>query len=126
MAEKHILVVEDDMISAKLTKHRLEKAGYTVRVAGDAYTGTQEALKGHYDLIILDLLMPAGGGFSILERIRSVPQIADVPVVILTGKELDDEMKQEAERLEANSIFFKPPDYDRLVEKLKSIVPVGD
>ena len=55
MAEKHVLLVEDDMISAKLTKHRLEKAGYTVRVVGDAYTGTQEAMKEHYDLLILDL-----------------------------------------------------------------------
>ena len=126
MGEKHILLVEDDMISAKLTKHRLEKAGYTVRIAGDGYTGTQEALKGHYDLIILDLLMPAGGGFSILERIRSVPQIADIPVFILTGKKPDDEMTSEAERLEVISIFLKPPDYDRLIEKLNAIVPVDE
>ncbi len=126
MAEKHVLLVEDDMISAKLTKHRLEKAGYTVRVVGDAYTGTQEAMKEHYDLLILDLLMPAGGGFSILERVRSVPQIADVPVIIVTGKELDDEMKSEAERLDVISIFFKPPDYDRFIEKIKTIVPVDD
>ena len=55
-----------------------------------------------------------------------MPQIADVPVIIVTGKELDDEMKSEAERLDVISIFFKPPDYDRFIEKIKTIVPVDD
>ena len=69
--KKKILIVEDEIDFAKMVKLRLQAVGYDVYIAGDAYTGTQQIIKNDYDLIILDLMMPAGGGFSLLERIRN-------------------------------------------------------
>ncbi len=109
---------------AKMVKLRLQAVGYEVHIAGDAYTGTQEIIRNDYDLIILDLMMPAGGGFSLLERIRKIPSKTLVPVVIVTGKTIDSEDRQKAEELDVAAIFSKPYDSTEFVETLKSLAPV--
>jgi DNA-binding response OmpR family regulator len=125
-AKKKILVVEDEIGFAKMVKIRLDSVGYDVTIAGDAYTGTQEIIKHDHALIILDLMMPAGGGFSLLERIRKIPAKAAIPVIILTGKTVDMEIKSRAEELEVAAIFMKPYDSTEFVEQIKSIVPISD
>ena len=122
--KKKILIVEDEIEFAKMVKLRLQAVGYEVHIAGDAYTGTQEIVKNDYDLIILDLMMPAGGGFSLLERIRKIPSKTLVPVVIVTGKTIDNEDRQKAEEYDVAAIFSKPYDSTEFVETLKSLVPV--
>jgi len=122
--KKKILVVEDEIGFAKMVKLRLDSVGYDVTIAGDAYTGTQEIVKHDYALVILDLMMPAGGGFSLLERIRKFPAKSALPVIILTGKTIDMEVKSRAEELEVAAIFTKPYDSTEFVEQIKSIVPV--
>ena len=105
---RRILVVEDEMQFAKMVKLRLESVGYQVEVVGDAYAGTQKIIREDYDLIILDLMMPAGGGFSILERIRKFPNKSNLPVIILTGKTVDDAVRSQAKALNVAHIFTKP------------------
>ncbi|HDQ44154.1 MAG TPA: response regulator [bacterium] len=124
MTQKNkILVVEDELGFAKMIKLRLDSVGYDVTIAGDAYTGTQEIIKHDYALIILDLMMPAGGGFSLLERIRKIPAKASIPVIVLTGKTIDDEIRSQAEVLEVAAIYTKPYESSEFVEQIKSIVP---
>jgi DNA-binding response OmpR family regulator len=124
--KKKILIVEDEIDFAKMVKLRLQAVGYDVHIAGDAYTGTQEIIRNDYDLIILDLMMPAGGGFSLLERIRKIPSKTLVPVVILTGKTINNEDRQQAEEYDVAAMFSKPYDSTEFVETLKSLVPVTD
>jgi CheY-like chemotaxis protein len=59
---KRILLVEDELEFAQLLKDRLEMAGYLVSIATDAYAGTKAIIKEDFDLMVLDLMMPAGGG----------------------------------------------------------------
>ena len=122
--KKEILIVEDEMAFAKIVRMRLESVGYAVSVAGDAYTGTQKIIKGNPDLVILDLMMPAGGGFSLLERIRNIPAKASLPVIILTGKAITDELKEKAKSLDVSAIFSKPYETQEFVGKIMSLVPV--
>jgi len=117
-----ILVVEDEMQFAKMVKLRLQSVGYNVDVANDAYSGTQKIIREDYDLIILDLMMPAGGGFSILERIRKFPNKVDLPVVILTGKTVDDAVKRQADALKVTQIFLKPYDAQEFLAAVKQII----
>ena len=124
--KKKILIVEDEIDFAKMVKLRLQAVGYDVHIAGDAYTGTQEIIRNDYDLIILDLMMPAGGGFSLLERIRKIPSKTLVPVVIVTGKTINSEDRQKADEYDVAAIFSKPYDSTEFVETLKSLVPVTD
>jgi len=119
---KKILLVEDELDFAKMVKIRLESLGYEVSIAGDAYSGTQAIIKSTPDLIILDLMMPAGGGFSILERIRSIPAKATIPVVIVTGKTIDQALKEQAETYGVSAIFSKPYDSVQFVQKIKTLL----
>lgn len=118
----HILVVEDELDFAKMIKLRLESAGYHVTIAGDAYTGTQEIIKNEFSLIVLDLMMPAGGGFSLLERIRKIPSKVSIPVIILTGKTIDEEVRRMAEDYDVAHIFTKPYSSRDFVEKIQLIM----
>ncbi len=119
---KKILIIEDELGYAKMVKMRLESAGFDVSVAGDAYVGTMGIIKSKPDLIVLDLMMPAGGGFGILERIRSIPSKATLPIVILTGKKIDNELRQKAEAYHVAAVFSKPYEGDRFVNEIKSLV----
>ncbi len=120
--QKKILIVEDEPVFAEIVKYRLEGEGYSVSIATDAYTGTQQIIKGSPDLIVLDLMMPAGGGFSILERVRSIPSKSAIPVVIFTGKVLSEEIKRKAEELKVAAIFSKPYMEDDFTSKIKSLL----
>ena len=125
MSDKtRILIVEDEIDFAKMVKLRLQSVGYDVQIAGDAYTGTQEIIKNDYDLIILDLMMPAGGGFSLLERIRKIPTKTMVPVVIVTGKTINGEDREKAKEYDVAAIFSKPYDSNEFVDTLQSLAPV--
>lgn len=118
---KEILIIEDELSYAKMMKLRLESAGFQIKIAGDAYTGTQMALKGDPDLIILDLGMPAGGGFTVLERIRNIPSKALIPVIILTGKVIDNEITDKANALNVSAIYSKPYDATEFMNKVKKL-----
>ena len=120
---KRVLIVEDEMAFAKTVKLRLESEGYEVIVAGDAYTGTQVIIKQDLDLIILDLMMPAGGGFSLLDRIRKIPNKVTIPVVILTGKTIDEEVMEKAKVYDVAEVVSKPYESKEFVAKIKAIIP---
>jgi DNA-binding response OmpR family regulator len=121
----NILIVEDEMEFAELVKDRLEMSGYKASIAIDAYSGTREALKNDYELIILDLMMPAGGGLSILERIRKFPSKSTLPVVILTGKPVDEDLKLKAAQYKVSAIFTKPYSTKEFIHKIRSLLPLS-
>lgn len=124
MDEKKILIVEDEKDFAKIIKMRLESEGYEVSVAEDAYQGTHEAVKGDHDLIILDLKMPAGGGLSILKRIRKIPTKASIPVAILTSSDLDEDA-EEAKQLGADAFILKTVRIEIILDVIQKLIERG-
>ena len=120
--KKRILVVEDDLEYGTMVRMRLESAGYKVSLAGDAYQGGQEVLKNDFDLVILDLMMPMGGGESVLERMRSIPAKSHIPVALLTARTVDDEMLDFAKAHDVSVVFSKPYDADEFLEVVSSLV----
>ena len=119
-----ILIVEDEVDFAKMVKMRLESEGYEVTVAENAHVGTQEILKGDHKLVILDLMMPEDEGFSVVRRMRRFPGRTSTPVVILTGKVIDDKVRETAEAYQVAAIFSKPYDSKKFVKEIKSLLPV--
>ena len=71
-------------------------------------------------LILLDLKMPRATGLEILKWIRSHPQLCQIPVLVLSGSELQDDVKQ-AFAIGANSYLVKPLGFEALVSLVKSI-----
>jgi len=124
VTKKEILIIEDEKEFAGMVKLRLELLGYTVSIAEDTNTGIEEILKGNYVLVVLDLMLPGGGGFTILERIQNFPEKASIPVVVLTGKTIDAEIKKMLERYKVAALFTKPYDEIEFEKKIKSLVPI--
>lgn len=122
--QKHLLIVEDEMKFAKMVKMRLESVGYSVSAASDTYAGTMQIIKGDHDFILLDLTMLAGGGFSLLERIRKLMAESDLPVIVITGSHIDDQLRTKAKELGITAIFSKPFNDAKFVEFVRSFVPV--
>ena len=82
-----VLVVEDDADMSKLVGEVLAKAGYLTRFARDKVQINDEFNKPPLpDLVLLDVTLPDADGFQILEKIRSIPRIARIPVIMMTGK----------------------------------------
>jgi len=119
--QKKILIIEDELDFAKTVKMRLAASGYSVDMAYDAYSGTQKIVQNEYDLIILDLGMPAGGGFSILKRISLFPEKSIIPVIILTGRTIDQNLIDEAKAYNVTNIMNKPFDTEEFTNTVKML-----
>jgi two-component system KDP operon response regulator KdpE len=86
MANKKILIVEDDPDVRKGMSVRLKASGYDTFVASDVITSVIMARKHEPDLIILDLGLPAGDGFLVIERLKVVPALALIPIIVVSGR----------------------------------------
>ena len=87
MSKKKVLVIEDDG-DMRLGYHILLRAhGYDTAFAGDSLAAISEARKQQPDVIILDLGLPAGDGFVVLERFRSNMNFTLIPVIVVSGRE---------------------------------------
>jgi two-component system OmpR family response regulator len=89
MSQKTILIVDDDP-DIRLGLHvRLKANHYNVIFAGDGMAGIAEARKHMPDLIILDLGLPAGDGFSVMERLKANDSLSLIPVIVVSGRNYD-------------------------------------
>ena len=116
-----ILIVDDDQDLLKLLRLNLSKEGYKVVVAIDAYNGIQSARTEKPDLIILDIMLPAGGGLHTLKNIRLTTLGSQIPIVILTGMQ-DEKLRQQIEQVGVEAYLQKPCDYTVLSETIKNLI----
>ena len=121
MKEK-ILIIEDDLDLSKVLAMRLTKAGFEVMTSPDAMFGVKEAHQFKPNLIILDLMLPAGGGIAVLERLKLSVNTNQIPVFILTGSG-DENLKQKALDLGAQKLASKPYEFDQFLAEIKTIIP---
>ena len=121
---KKILIVEDELDFARMVKMRLESVGYAVALAGDTAQGTKKVMEENFDLLVLDLMMPGGGGFELLDNVHEKPGMKNIPVIILTGKTIDDEVKDKAQSYNVADIIMKPYESKQFVQKIKALLPV--
>ena len=80
-----ILIVDDDPVLVKATQTILESKNYRVVTAYDGDEGLQKAREEEPDLILLDIIMPTKDGFHVCEEIKKDPQLANIPVIIMTS-----------------------------------------
>lgn len=102
----HILVVEDDPSVRGLLETLLTAEGYDVSTASDGLAGLVKLNASHYELVLLDLMMPDLGGIRVLEEMREDAELADVPVVVVTGKV--DAVPGLRDVLGPENVFAKP------------------
>jgi DNA-binding response OmpR family regulator len=109
MSGKNILVIDDDKQLLLGLSPRLKANGYLVTSATDAVCAIAVARKEVPDLIILDLGLPGGDGFLVLERLNGLADLAAIPVIVLSARDPEGS-KQRAIEAGAVAFFQKPPD----------------
>ena len=125
MAKRKILVVDDDKDLIRALRLRLRANNYDIATAGDGYSAIATAQKEHPDLIILDLGLPAGDGFVVLERLQKSDSLSGVPVIVLSARDPQD---NEARALKAGAAAFfqKPADNDELLNVIRVSLPAAE
>jgi DNA-binding response OmpR family regulator len=109
MSVKKILIVDDDEYLLLGLAAKLKANGYAVVTAMDGVAAIASARRETPDLIILDLGLPAGDGFLVLERLSAMTDLLATPVIVLSAWDPTNN-KQRALKAGAVAFFQKPPD----------------
>ena len=113
--KKRILIVDDERDIVKALTIRLQRAGYEVVTAFDGAQAIFMAYKEKPDLIILDVRMPAGDGFSVAEKLKESSNTVAIPVIFLTGSP-EKNSEEKAMALGARFYVKKPYDPEELLD----------
>jgi DNA-binding response OmpR family regulator len=87
MGNKKILIVDDDPDIRQGMHVRLEYSGYNTCFAADALSGAAAADTEQPDLIVLDLGLPAGDGFLLIERLKMHPVLGAIPIIVVSARD---------------------------------------
>jgi two-component system copper resistance phosphate regulon response regulator CusR len=112
-----LLIVEDEHKSGAYLKKGFTESGYLVDLAHDGVDGLYQATTNHYDLIILDIMLPKINGWQLLQTLRSSD--IHVPVIVLSAK---DQVEDRVKGLElgANDYMVKPFAFIELLARVKN------
>lgn len=117
---KRILIIEDDPRIAAALKIRLTARSYEILTAGNGFEGLKLAMSAQPDLLLLDIMMPMGMGFSVAERLKAVG-LGHIPIVFITASKRTG-LRRTAAKLGAAGFFEKPYDADELLSAIDLIL----
>ena len=117
---KHkVLLVEDDTNFGRVLKKYLELNDYEVELARDGKLGLAAFKASHYDICLLDVMMPNMDGFTLAEEIRNINP--DIPLFFLTAKNMKEDVLK-GYQLGADDYIVKPFDSEILLHKIMAII----
>lgn len=87
-----ILVVDDDVNTARITERMLTVRGYDVMTATDGTRALELVAERRPDCILLDIMMPRMSGLEVLNHLKHDPETAEIPVILLTAKSQDEDV----------------------------------
>ncbi len=114
-----ILLAEDDSNLSTVLEDYLKMLGYDVSLCSDGLAATEAFGKAHFDLCLLDVMMPKKDGFAVAEEIREINQ--DVPIIFLTAKSLKDD-RVKGFMLGCDDYITKPFSTEELSLRIKAIL----
>lgn len=121
MAEKLILICDDDPLLVELLQYRLAARGFQTAVAVDGAQALAQAAELNPDAILLDAMMPVYDGYEVLRRLRENADTMAVPVIMLTARRQERDIVGALE-LGANDYMVKPFIPEELVTRLTRLV----
>jgi two-component system response regulator VanR len=113
-----ILIIEDEIQIAEILTEFLRDYGYETDTATDGIYGFTKLKQNKYDLVLLDIMMPKIDGFATLELIR---QISDVPVIIITALE-DEDNQMKGFDLKADDYITKPFSMNLVIRRIEAVL----
>ena len=119
MEKAKILIVDDDPSLRRALKIRLRANHYDTVQASDGHSAIAMAQRERPGLIILDLGLPTGDGFGVLERLQESDTLSSIPVIVLTAR---DSQFNEQRTLQAGATAFfqKPVDNHELLDAIRA------
>lgn len=113
-----ILIIEDDPDLRRGLNIRLRASNYDTAFAADAVMALSIAKKEAPDLILLDLGLPGGDGFVVLDRMKNIASLACTPVIVVSARD-PKANEQRALAAGAEAFFQKPVDNDELMKAIQ-------
>src|SRR5258707_3749774 len=109
MDKPKILIVDDDPDLRRGLNLRLRSQHYDTAHAQDGFSAIAMAQKENPDLIILDIGLPAGDGFTVMDRLQHSTELSHIPVIVLTARD-PQHTRQRMLQAGATAFFQKPAD----------------
>lgn len=132
MTRKKILIVEDDQDMRRALNVRLRANNYDTAFASDAIVALSVAKKERPDLILLDLGLPGGDGFMVMERMKNIDSLSCLPVIVVSARDPEGN-KDRALSAGAEAFFQKPVDNEKLIAAIRrslgdadQVLPLAD
>ncbi len=119
---KKILLVDDEIDVLESFKMFLENLGYTVKTIDNGEDAISMIKKEHFDLVLLDILMPGMSGRDVLRKIRKTKKIKKQKVAFLSVVEIGENGNGIIKKLKPAAYIQKPIDIPRCKRKLKRIL----
>jgi DNA-binding response OmpR family regulator len=121
---KKILIVEDNEDVALGLTVRFAGVGFEVRSVASAPEAIRAVDLFEPHLVILDLLIPGGGGFAVLKSLKAAPHTSRVPIIVTTGLD-DHDYKERIRSLGVNALLEKPCEPEILLEKTRELLDIA-
>jgi DNA-binding response OmpR family regulator len=119
---QNLLLIEDDENFVYIYKNRLEKEGFTVKVALNGEDGLKMALKDHPDIVLLDILLPKMDGMQVMKKLREDDWGKSVPIIIFSVLDPTDEMTAQITKEQPTYYLLKAnTNLDSVIEKIKEV-----
>lgn len=125
MQKKRILVVEDEVSLLKLETILLTIKGFEVVGAFNGSMAISKIDSEHFDLVLLDVMLPDIDGFEVCRYIRNSPRTANVPVVMLTAKKSQED-RERGIICGANSYINKPFKSSIIIDEITTLLSAQD
>jgi CheY-like chemotaxis protein len=119
---KSILIIDDDTTFAKIVTPCLTEHGYEVNIALDGVSGLKQAFQKMPVLILLNLILPAGGGETVLSNLRKSPETEHIPVFIMSSLLSPKKLEEKAREIKARGFISKPIEPEDLLYIIDSVV----
>ena len=117
MSDRKILIIDDDNDFRTALNVRLRASGYATSFAANGVSAIRTARKERPELILLDLGLPDGDGYCVLERLKINTELSHIPVIVLSAR-CAEENERDALKAGACAYLEKPVDDDDLLEAI--------
>jgi DNA-binding response OmpR family regulator len=121
MEKPKILIVDDDPDLRRGLNVRLRSQNYDTAYATDGFSAIAMAQKEKPDLIILDIGLPAGDGFVVLDRLQQNASLSTIPVIVLSARD-PQSTRERTMKAGASAFFQKPADNAELLNAIRAVL----
>jgi two-component system cell cycle response regulator DivK len=116
-----LLLVEDNELNRDMLSRRLRRAGFEVALAADGEEALAAVRAQRPDLMLLDMNLPVLDGWSVCERVRQTPEIADIPIIALTAHAMAAD-RERAIACGCDDYATKPVDFPQLLRQISGLL----